>query len=88
MPGPDRRALLQPSGNPPGLPRGVDQLLNKGNDGAGQTIVIFDSFDSPTIASDLQSFDAGYGLPAPPSFTILSPLGTVPYDPTASPEYE
>ncbi len=65
---------------------GVDQLINRGDDGAGQTIVIFDSFGSPTIASDLASFDAGYGLPAPPSFTILSPLGTVPYDPTAIPD--
>jgi subtilase family serine protease len=65
---------------------GVDELVNKGYDGAGQTIVIFDSFGSPTIASDLQSFDAGYGLPAPPSFTVLSPLGTVPYDPTAIPD--
>jgi subtilase family serine protease len=65
---------------------GVDELLNRGYDGAGQTIVIFDSFGSPTIASDLQSFDAGYGLPAPPSFTVLSPLGTVPYDPTAIPD--
>jgi subtilase family serine protease len=65
---------------------GVDRLVNKGYDGAGQTIVIFDSFGSPTIASDLASFDAGYGLPAPPSFTILSPLGTVPFDPTAIPD--
>jgi subtilase family serine protease len=65
---------------------GVDQLLSRGDDGAGQTIVIFDSFGSPTITSDLASFDAGYGLPAPPSFTILSPLGTVPYNPTAIPD--
>jgi subtilase family serine protease len=65
---------------------GVDQLLNRGYDGAGETIVIFDSFGSPTIASDLQSFDAGYGLPNPPSFRILSPLGTVPYDPTEIPD--
>jgi subtilase family serine protease len=65
---------------------GVDQLINRGYDGQGQTIVIFDSYGSPTIASDLQNFDAGYGLPNPPSFTILSPLGTVPNDPTAIPD--
>jgi len=65
---------------------GVDRLLDKGYDGAGETIVIFDSYGSPTIASDLATFDAGYGLPAPPSFTILSPLGTVPFDPTAIPD--
>jgi subtilase family serine protease len=65
---------------------GVDQLLNMGDDGAGQTIVILDSFGSPTIASDLASFDEGYGLPAPPSFKILAPLGTVPFDPSAIPD--
>jgi subtilase family serine protease len=65
---------------------GVDQLLNRGDQGKGQTIVIIDAFGSPTITSDLQTFDAGYGLPAPPSFKILSPLGTVPYDPTAIPD--
>lgn len=65
---------------------GVNSLLARGDDGAGQTIVIFDSYGSPTIASDLASFDAGYGLPAPPSFTILSPLGTVPFDPSAIPD--
>jgi subtilase family serine protease len=65
---------------------GVDQLINRGDDGRGQTIVIFDSYGSPTITSDLASFDEGYGLPAPPSFKILSPLGTVPYNPTAIPD--
>ena len=65
---------------------GVDLLMARGDDGKGETIVIFDSYGSPTIASDLASFDAGYGLPAPPSFTILSPLGTVPFDPTAIPD--
>jgi subtilase family serine protease len=65
---------------------GVDRLLAKGDDGAGETIVIVDSYGSPTIASDLASFDAGYGLPAPPSFTILAPLGTVPFNPTAIPD--
>jgi subtilase family serine protease len=65
---------------------GVDALINRGEEGKGQTIVIIDSFGSPTITSDLQTFDAGYGLPDPPSFKILAPLGTVPYDPTAIPD--
>ena len=47
---------------------GVDELLNRGDQGKGHTIVIIDSFGSPTIASDLQTFDEGYGLPDPPSF--------------------
>ena len=60
---------------------GVNALLNRGEEGKGQSIVIIDSFGSPTIASDLQTFDAGYGLPDPPSFKVLAPLGSVPFDP-------
>jgi subtilase family serine protease len=63
---------------------GLGPLLQDGYDGAGQTIIIIDSFGSPTLASDLATFDAGYGLPDPPSLTVLSPLGTVPFDPSNS----
>jgi subtilase family serine protease len=63
---------------------GVSELLADGYDGAGQTIVIVDSYGSPTIAADLAQFDADYGLPDPPSFQVISPLGTVPFDPTSS----
>jgi subtilase family serine protease len=59
----------------------VTSLLNAGYTGAGQTIIIIDSFGSPTIAQDLQTFDAGLGLPDPPAFTVLAPLGSVPFDP-------
>jgi subtilase family serine protease len=61
-------------------------VLNAGYDGTGQTIVIIDSFGSPTIANDLATFDAGYGLPNPPSLTVLSPLGSVPFDPNGPDE--
>jgi subtilase family serine protease len=44
-------------------------------DGSGQTIVIVDAFGSPTIANDLAVFDAAFGLPAPPSFKVICPLG-------------
>jgi subtilase family serine protease len=60
---------------------GLTALFNAGYTGLGQTIVIVDSFGSPTIAQDLATFDAGFGLPDPPSFTVLAPLGTVPFDP-------
>jgi subtilase family serine protease len=53
---------------------------NKGYNGAGQTIVIFDSFGSPTITSDLATFDSTFGIPAPPSFTIDQPEGHVSYN--------
>ena len=53
--------------------------------GKGATIVIVDSFGSPTIRSDLATFDQTFGLPAPPSFKIIQPAGAVPpYDPTNS----
>ena len=58
-------------------------LFNAGITGAGQTIVIVDSFGSPTIKADLAVFDAQYNLPAPPSLKIIQPAGAVPaYDPT------
>jgi subtilase family serine protease len=62
----------------------VTPLINAGDTGKGQSIVIIDSYGSPTIQSDLHTFDQGYGLPDPPSFKILSPLGSVPYDPNNS----
>jgi subtilase family serine protease len=63
---------------------GLTPILQAGYTGTGQTIVIVDSFGSPTIAQDLTTFDQGYGLPDPPSLTVLSPLGTVSFDPTNS----
>jgi len=64
----------------------VTPLLNKGFTGKGQSIVIIDSFGSPTIRHDLHVFDQGYGLPDPPSFKILAPLGTVPFNPQKIPD--
>jgi subtilase family serine protease len=61
---------------------GLNGLIDAGMVGAGQTIVLIESYGSPTIAADLAVFDEGYGLPGPPSLTVLSPLGTVPFDPT------
>lgn len=40
--------------------------------GAGQTIAIIDAYKDPNIASDLATFDAQYGLSAPPSFTVAN----------------
>ncbi len=52
-----------------------------GLSGAGQTIVIVDAFGSPTITFDLARFDTIFGIPAPPSFTILCPDGGCPQVP-------
>lgn len=55
----------------------MNPLYHAGLTGAGKTIVLVDSFGSPTIASDLASFDQAFGLPAPPSFKIITPDGPV-----------
>jgi len=55
-------------------------LYAKGDKGSGQTVVIFDSFGSPTIRSDLATFDQAFGLPAPPAFNIFMPEGKVTYN--------
>jgi subtilase family serine protease len=60
-------------------------LFDRGVTGTGETIVIVDSYGSPTIQSDLATFDAQFGLPAPPSFKIIQPAGAVPpWDPSNS----
>jgi subtilase family serine protease len=54
-----------------------------GLDGSGQTIVIVDAFGSPTIQNDLATFDAQFGIPAPPSFQVICPTGGCPaFDPS------
>lgn len=44
--------------------------------GAGQTIVIIEAYGSPTIATDLANFDSAFGIPAPPSFSVVQATGT------------
>jgi subtilase family serine protease len=51
-------------------------------DGSGQTIVIVDAYGSPTIAEDLKTFDRIFGLPDPPTFTIIcNPPGCPAFNP-------
>lgn len=52
-------------------------LFSKGIEGKGQTIVVLDAFGSPSIASDLKTFDAQMGLPDPPSFQVITPEGPI-----------
>jgi subtilase family serine protease len=56
----------------------LPKLYAQGIAGQGQTIVIVDSFGSPTIAHDLAVFDKAYGLPAPPSLKVIQPAGPIP----------
>ena len=61
----------------------LPMLYAKRVTGKAATIVIVDSFGSPTIQADLVTFDSTFGLPAPPSFQVLQPAGAVPpFDPT------
>ena len=53
-------------------------LYQNGITGKGETIVIVDSFGSPTIKKDLAVFDREFKLPAPPSFKIITPAGKIP----------
>ena len=60
-------------------------LRRRGINGAHQTIVIVDSFGSPTIARDLASFDQAFGLRPPASLRIIQPAGQVAaYQPTST----
>ena len=52
-------------------------LFAKGVEGQGQTIVIVDAFGSPSIASDLKTFDSQMGLPNPPFFKVITPAGPI-----------
>jgi hypothetical protein len=64
-----------PSGMSPSQVRaayGFDKITFSGNvvgDGSGQTIAIVDAYYSPTVFADLQTFNAAYGIPDPPSLT-------------------
>lgn len=58
----------------------ISSLLKAGYNGAGQTIVIIDAYQSPTIFSDLALFDATFGLPKP-GLHIIAPEGLTPFNP-------
>jgi subtilase family serine protease len=52
-------------------------LYSRGITGKGETIVVVDSFGSPTVRRDLAVFDRASGLPPPPALTIIKPAGSV-----------
>jgi len=53
-------------------------LHQRGINGRGETIVIVDSFGSPTIKNDLHVFDQTFGIVDPPSLEIRQDAGPVP----------
>jgi len=60
-------------------PQDIKRAYNYPNylDGTGQTIVIVDAFGSPTVQSDLNTFDSTFGLP-PTTIQIVCQGGTCP----------
>jgi subtilase family serine protease len=71
------------------LQRGYNlrRLYRAGITGRGQTIIIVDSFGSPSLRRDLRAFDKAAHLPAPPSLKVIQPAGKVPlYRPTSNRE--
>src|SRR5215472_15055626 len=80
-----RLPRVHPAAQPPGgytpaqirMAYSVEPLLRRGINGKGTSIVIVDSFGSPTIRQDLAVFDREFGLKAP-SLMIIHPAGPIP----------
>jgi subtilase family serine protease len=53
-------------------------LYKRGMNGAGETIVIVDSYGFSGIGQELKTFDKSFDIPPPPNFTILQPEGPIP----------
>lgn len=60
---------------------GITSLIQKGYTGKGQTVAVIESFGDPTLQSDVAKFDQAFCLPAA-NITVMSPLGTKPFDPS------
>jgi subtilase family serine protease len=75
-----QRALRIECYNPAQLQQAYDlpALYARGITGRGVTIVIVDPYGSPTIVSDLRTFDSTESIPDPPSLRIIRPAGRVP----------
>jgi subtilase family serine protease len=68
---------------------GVDQLIAKGFDGTGKTIVIVDAFSNPNLQQQVTFFNNFYGLPqfntgSGPTLTVVAPDGLTPFDRSAN----
>jgi subtilase family serine protease len=58
---------------------GVQQLAHLGLDGRGQSIVIVDAYQSPSLRADLAAFESTFGLPAA-TLNIVAPQGLPAWD--------
>jgi subtilase family serine protease len=62
---------------------GLTSLYQRGVTGKGQTVVVIDSFGSPTMQQDLDVFSQHFGLPNV-TVQVFAPLGTKAFDPADS----
>lgn len=65
-----------PGGYTPAQVRGYLGLTGTG---AGQTIAVVTAYDAPRAEQDLATFNAAFGLPAPPSFRKVNQTGGTKY---------
>ena len=68
--------LLSSAGPTGYTPAQIRATLGLTGTGAGQTIAIVVAYNHPNIAADLATFDATFGLPAPPSFKKVNQAGS------------
>lgn len=79
---------LLSSASPSGYtPQQMAAYLGLTANGKGQTIAIVAAYNAPNIAADLATFDAMYGLPAPPSFKKVSQTGSTTSLPATDPAW-
>jgi subtilase family serine protease len=58
---------------------GVESLCQQGYTGKGQTVIVIDSYGSPTLQQDIDTFSQRFNLPHV-KLDIRAPLGTKPFD--------
>jgi subtilase family serine protease len=59
----------------------IEKLTEQGYTGKGQTVIDIVSYGSPLLQQDMDMFDKQFGLPSI-TIQVLSPLGTVPFNPS------
>ncbi len=58
---------------------GITSLIQRGITGKGQTVVVVDSYGSPTLQRDVDDFSQRFALPHV-TVDVRAPLGEVPFD--------
>jgi subtilase family serine protease len=82
-PCPDDAGLSFPAYSPTQMrvAYGVESLCQQGDTGKGETVVVIDSFGSPTLQQDIDKFSDRFGLPRV-TLDIRTPLGAKPFNPS------